>query len=174
MTRSRMQESIDAAKRVGRPPFGYTVEDGSLQQVPVEYVRIQTFIRQVRKDTKRRPPPRSSRYPTRRFEVSPHDSRRTTTFLSTTISGNSNARKSTSARRISRRSMTEAYIQSNPREIPSNTSLGETFAASSDYGQNPARALGNRTHYVRVMSRSWYPAELQPMTQHSPHHSGRT
>ncbi len=52
--------------------------------------------------------------------------------------------------------MSEAYIQSNPREILNNTSLGEAFAASSDYGQNPARALGNRTHYVRVMSRSWY------------------
>lgn len=25
-------------KRVGRPPFGYTVEDGFLQQIPSEYV----------------------------------------------------------------------------------------------------------------------------------------
>ena len=53
MIRSRVQEGIDAAiaggKRVGRPPFGYTVEDGFLQQVPAEYVRVQTFIREVRK-----------------------------------------------------------------------------------------------------------------------------
>jgi DNA invertase Pin-like site-specific DNA recombinase len=53
MIRSRVQEAIDAAiadgKRVGRPPFGYTVEDGFLQQVPAEYVRAQNFIREVRK-----------------------------------------------------------------------------------------------------------------------------
>jgi DNA invertase Pin-like site-specific DNA recombinase len=53
MIRSRVQEGIDAAvadgKRVGRPPFGYTVEDGFLQQTPSEYVRAQTFIREVRK-----------------------------------------------------------------------------------------------------------------------------
>ncbi|WP_435079590.1 recombinase family protein [Halococcus sp. AFM35] len=53
MIRSRVQEGIDAAiadgKRVGRPPFGYTVEDGFLQQIPSEYVRAQTFIREVRK-----------------------------------------------------------------------------------------------------------------------------
>jgi DNA invertase Pin-like site-specific DNA recombinase len=53
MIRSRVQEGIDAAiadgKRVGRPPFGYTVEDGFLQQVPTEYVRVQSFIREVRK-----------------------------------------------------------------------------------------------------------------------------
>jgi DNA invertase Pin-like site-specific DNA recombinase len=53
MIRSRVQEGIDAAiadgKRVGRPPFGYTVEDGFLQQIPTEYVRAQTFIREVRK-----------------------------------------------------------------------------------------------------------------------------
>ena len=52
MIRSRVQEGIDAAiadgKRVGRPPFGYTVEDGFLQQVPTEYVRVQNFIREVR------------------------------------------------------------------------------------------------------------------------------
>jgi DNA invertase Pin-like site-specific DNA recombinase len=53
MIRSRVQEGIDAAiadgKRVGRPPFGYTVEDGFLQQVPTEYVRVQNFIHEVRK-----------------------------------------------------------------------------------------------------------------------------
>jgi DNA invertase Pin-like site-specific DNA recombinase len=53
MIRSRIQEGIDAAiadgKRVGRPPFGYTVEDGILQQIPSEYVRAQSFIREVRK-----------------------------------------------------------------------------------------------------------------------------
>ena len=53
MIRSRVQEGIDAAiadgKRVGRPPFGYTVEDGFLQQIPAEYVRAQTFIHEVRK-----------------------------------------------------------------------------------------------------------------------------
>jgi DNA invertase Pin-like site-specific DNA recombinase len=53
MIRSRVQEGIDAAvadgKRVGRPPFGYTVENGFLQQIPTEYVRVQSFIREVRK-----------------------------------------------------------------------------------------------------------------------------
>jgi len=53
MIRSRVQEGIDTAiadgKRVGRPPFGYTVEDGFLQQVPAKYVRVQNFIREVRK-----------------------------------------------------------------------------------------------------------------------------
>jgi DNA invertase Pin-like site-specific DNA recombinase len=52
MIRSRVQEGINTAivdgKRVGRPPFGDTVEDGFLQQIPAEYVRAQTFIREVR------------------------------------------------------------------------------------------------------------------------------
>jgi DNA invertase Pin-like site-specific DNA recombinase len=58
MIRSRVQEGIDAAiadgKRVGRPPFGYTVEDGFLQQIPAEYVRAQSFIREVRKGREKR------------------------------------------------------------------------------------------------------------------------
>lgn len=53
MIRSRVQEGIDATiengKRVGRSPFGYTVEDGFLQQIPSEYVRAQHFIREVQK-----------------------------------------------------------------------------------------------------------------------------
>lgn len=53
MIRLRVQEGIDAAiadrKRVSRPPFGYTVEDGFLQQLPAEYVCIQNLIREVRK-----------------------------------------------------------------------------------------------------------------------------
>ncbi len=53
MIRSRVQEGIDATiadgKRVGRPPFSYTIEDSFLQQIPSEYVRAQTFIREVRK-----------------------------------------------------------------------------------------------------------------------------
>jgi DNA invertase Pin-like site-specific DNA recombinase len=53
MIYSRVQEGIDAAiadgKRVGRPLFGYTVEDGFLQQIPSEDVRAQTFIREVHK-----------------------------------------------------------------------------------------------------------------------------
>ncbi len=57
---SHVQESIDAAiadgKRVGRPPFGYTVEDGFLQQIPSKYVRAQTFIREVRKGREKRAP----------------------------------------------------------------------------------------------------------------------
>jgi DNA invertase Pin-like site-specific DNA recombinase len=58
MIRSRVQEGIDAAiadgKRVGRPPFGYSVEDGFLQQIPSEYVRVQNFIREVRKGREKR------------------------------------------------------------------------------------------------------------------------
>jgi DNA invertase Pin-like site-specific DNA recombinase len=58
MIQSRVQEGIDAAvadgKRVGRPPFGYTVEDGFLQQIPTEYVRAQNFIREVRKGREKR------------------------------------------------------------------------------------------------------------------------
>ena len=53
MIRSRVQEGIDTAiadgKRVGRPPYGYTVEDGFLQRLPDQYVRAQNFIREVRK-----------------------------------------------------------------------------------------------------------------------------
>jgi DNA invertase Pin-like site-specific DNA recombinase len=53
MIRSRVQEGIDAAiadgKCVGRPPFGYTVENGFLRQVPAEYVPVQNFIREVRR-----------------------------------------------------------------------------------------------------------------------------
>ncbi len=36
-------------KRVGRPPFGYPIEDGFLQQVPAEYVHVPNFIREVHK-----------------------------------------------------------------------------------------------------------------------------
>ncbi len=68
MIRSRVQEGIDGAiaegKRVGRPPFGYTVEDGFLQQVPSEYVRAQNFIREVRKG-------REKRSTARFFEIPP-------------------------------------------------------------------------------------------------------
>ena len=53
MIRSRVQEGIDAAiadrNRVGRPPFGYTGEDGLFQHIPAKYVSTQTFIREVRK-----------------------------------------------------------------------------------------------------------------------------
>lgn len=53
MIQTRVQEGIDRAreegKRVGRPPFGFEVEDGFLQQIPHEYVRAQNFIREVRK-----------------------------------------------------------------------------------------------------------------------------
>jgi DNA invertase Pin-like site-specific DNA recombinase len=53
MIRSRVQEGINAAiadgKRVGRPPYGYTVEEGFLQQLPKQYARAQNFIREVRK-----------------------------------------------------------------------------------------------------------------------------
>jgi hypothetical protein len=36
-----------------RPPFDYTVDDGFLQQLPSEYVRAQTFIREGRKGRKK-------------------------------------------------------------------------------------------------------------------------
>lgn len=53
MIRDRVQQGIDKAKRdgkrVGRPPFGYDVEDGFLCQKPGEYARVQEFIREVKK-----------------------------------------------------------------------------------------------------------------------------
>lgn len=68
MIRSRVHEGINGAiaegKRVGRPPFGYTVEDGFLQQVPSEYVCAQNFIREVRKG-------REKRVTARFFEIPP-------------------------------------------------------------------------------------------------------
>jgi hypothetical protein len=55
---SRVQEGIDTAiadgKRVGRPPYGYTVEDGFLQRLPDQYVRAQNFIREVQKGREKR------------------------------------------------------------------------------------------------------------------------
>lgn len=54
MIRDRVQAGIDKArqegKRVGRPPAGYEVdEDGFLYQDPVEYAKVQNFIREVKK-----------------------------------------------------------------------------------------------------------------------------
>jgi len=62
----RVQQSIDKAidesKRVGCPPYGCTVEDGFMQQIPSEYTRAQRFIREVKKAMKRPLQPNSSRY----------------------------------------------------------------------------------------------------------------
>lgn len=53
MIKDRVQQGINKAqqegKRVGRPPFGYTVDDGFLVQIPSEYARAQEFIRETRK-----------------------------------------------------------------------------------------------------------------------------
>ncbi|ADD03962.1 resolvase [Natrialba magadii ATCC 43099] len=53
MIQDRVQQGVDKArrdgKRVGRPPFGYYVEDGFMYQDPVEYNRAQNFIREVKK-----------------------------------------------------------------------------------------------------------------------------
>lgn len=53
MIQDRVQQGIDKAKRdgkrVGRPPFGYDVEDGFMFQKPGEYARAQNFIREVKK-----------------------------------------------------------------------------------------------------------------------------
>jgi DNA invertase Pin-like site-specific DNA recombinase len=53
MIQDRVQQGITKAKeqgkRVGRPPFGYTTEDGFLVQKPSEYTRAQEFVREVRK-----------------------------------------------------------------------------------------------------------------------------
>ncbi len=109
MIRSRVQEGIDAAiadgKRVGRPPFGYTVEEASSSRFPQSTFAYRASSARFAKVARRRLPPRSSRYPTRRFEVSSHELRRTTTSRSTTISGGSNAQRSTPARRNSPRSV---------------------------------------------------------------------
>ena len=59
MIQDRVQEGIDKAiaegKHVGRPPFGYTVEDGILVQKPTEYARAQQFIREVARGRAKRP-----------------------------------------------------------------------------------------------------------------------
>lgn len=58
MIKDRVQQGIDKArrdgKRVGRPPFGYDVEDGFMYQVPNEYVRAQNFIREIKKGRSKR------------------------------------------------------------------------------------------------------------------------
>jgi DNA invertase Pin-like site-specific DNA recombinase len=53
MIKDRVQSGIDKArrdgKRIGRPPYGYLVEDGFMYQDPAEYNRAQNFIREVKK-----------------------------------------------------------------------------------------------------------------------------
>jgi len=53
MIQDRVQQGIDKAiedgKRVGRPPFGFGVENGFLVQIPDEFARAQRFIREVKK-----------------------------------------------------------------------------------------------------------------------------
>lgn len=54
MIQDRVQAGINKAqregKRVGRPPAGYDVDDdGFLFQDPVEYAKVQNFIREVKK-----------------------------------------------------------------------------------------------------------------------------
>ncbi len=54
MIQDRVQTGIDKAirdgKRIGRPPLGYDVDDdGFLFQDPVEYAKVQNFIREVKK-----------------------------------------------------------------------------------------------------------------------------
>lgn len=53
MIKDRVQQGInralDEGKHVGRPPFGFDVEDGFLVQVPDEYARAQKFINEVKK-----------------------------------------------------------------------------------------------------------------------------
>jgi len=53
MIQDRVQQGVNKArrdgKRVGRPPFGYDVEDGFMYQDPVEYNRAQNFIRELKK-----------------------------------------------------------------------------------------------------------------------------
>lgn len=60
MIADRVQQGIDKArrdgKRVGRPPFGYDVdEDGFLYQDPTEYAKAQNFIREVKKGRAKKP-----------------------------------------------------------------------------------------------------------------------
>ncbi len=58
MIKDRVQQGIDKAlrdgKRVGRPPFGYDVEDGFLYQKPGEFARAQNFIREVKQGRAKR------------------------------------------------------------------------------------------------------------------------
>ena len=58
MITDRVQQGIDKArrdgKRVGRPPFGYDVENGFMYQVPNEYARAQNFILEVKKGRSKR------------------------------------------------------------------------------------------------------------------------
>jgi len=60
MIGDRVQQGIDKAikdgKRVGRPPVGYDVdEDGFMFQDPVEYAKVQNFIREVKKGRAKKP-----------------------------------------------------------------------------------------------------------------------
>jgi len=54
MIKDRVQQGVDKAqrdgKRIGRPPAGYDVDsDGFMHQDPTEYVKVQNFIREVKK-----------------------------------------------------------------------------------------------------------------------------
>jgi len=54
MIQDRVQQGVDKArrdgKRIGRPPEGYDVdEDGFMFQDPVEYAKVQNFIRELKK-----------------------------------------------------------------------------------------------------------------------------
>lgn len=105
MIRSRVQEGIDGAiaegKRVGRPPFGYTVEDEFLQQVPSEYIRAQNYIREVRKGREKRTTARCFEIPRRKCAVSSNGQKKTTTSHSITISGELNGLRSKLVRKTS-------------------------------------------------------------------------
>jgi DNA invertase Pin-like site-specific DNA recombinase len=121
MIRSRVQEGIDAAiadgKRVGRPPFGYTVEEGFLQPSTCAHrtssARCATAARSKRL-------PHSSRYQTLRSRASSRGQSRTTPCRSTMSSGGSTARGLKLARRISHRSTLGTRVVLHLRTVPSN------------------------------------------------------
>lgn len=87
---SEQDTEIEDGKRVGRPPFSYTVEDGFLQQVPTEYVRARDFIREVRKGREKRATSDFFEIPESKMRSILDRAEPTTTFHSITIAGNVN------------------------------------------------------------------------------------
>lgn len=103
MIRSRVQEGIDAAiangKRVGCPPLATRSKTDSSSRFLRSTSARKTSSAKSARAVRSKPLPRSSTFQPRRFGVFSPESRRTTTFRSTTTSGGSNARRPLLAKR---------------------------------------------------------------------------
>ncbi len=119
--RLRVQEGLDApiddGKRVGRPPFGYTVEDSFLQQVPTEYVRAQNFIREVRKGREKRATTNFFEIPPQRCGVSSREQKPIMISHLITISGDLTGLRSRLARKLFHRLLIRSPSRSHDYQL---------------------------------------------------------